>query len=151
MKDSLLYPVGKISNTGLLLARAIICWLFIWCGLNKLWDWSWATQFVASAGIPFVDYVLYLAIFVEFLGGTMVLLGYRTRVAAAMLLGFLIPVTLVGHQFWLFEGMYGIIQQSHFMANLAIIGGLLLLSVAGPGRYSLDARNWVWIKERDEG
>jgi putative oxidoreductase len=149
MKESLLYPIGKISNAGLLLARAIICWLFIWAGSNKLVDWSWATHFVASAGVPFVDVALVIGIFLEFLGGTMVLLGYRTRAAAAILLVFLVPVTLVAHQFWNFEGMYAVIQETHFMANLAIIGGLLLLSVAGPGRYSLDARTWVWIKEKE--
>jgi putative oxidoreductase len=56
------------------------------------------------------------------------------------LIVFLIPTTLLFHDFWAFEGDDQRMQQmSHFLKNLGIVGGLILLMSYGPGRYSVDS------------
>ena len=49
---------------------------------------------------------------------------------------FIIPVTLIFHDFWTVEGQEMQNQLNHFMKNLAIMGGMLYVIVMGSGPYS---------------
>jgi len=52
---------------------------------------------------------------------------------------FTIAATLIGHRYWeITDAAARRMQQSHFMKNLTIIGGMLVLFVAGAGRFSVD-------------
>jgi uncharacterized membrane protein YphA (DoxX/SURF4 family) len=60
-------------------------------------------------------------------GGALAL-GYRPRAAAAVLASVLVPTTLVGHPFWEETAASGrAAQQTHFLKNLGLFGGLLLV------------------------
>jgi uncharacterized membrane protein YphA (DoxX/SURF4 family) len=61
--------------------------------------------------------------------GSMLALGILPRFAAAMLIGSLIPTTVVGHQFWKAEGPQAGNQLTQFLKNLGLIGGLLAVVV----------------------
>lgn len=95
----------------------------------------------ASAhGVPFAHLVVPLAGLLALVGGLSVILGYRARFGALMLLLFLVPVTLVMHKFWgLPDPQMAMMQQIHFMKNVALIGGCLMLMYFGSGPYSLDS------------
>ncbi|HEY6022928.1 MAG TPA: DoxX family protein [Pseudolabrys sp.] len=77
---------------------------------------------------------------IDLFGGLCVLVGYKTRWAAIVMIIFVILTLFVAHNFWVMEGASRTGNQVNFYKNLAIIGGLLLLYVHGPGRYSLDSR-----------
>lgn len=85
------------------------------------------------------DFFLYGAIFLLLLGGAMILLGYRMRLGAIMLMLYWVPVTFIVHDFWKEE--YGTahfrLQSLLFMKNMAILGGLLLAATHISGRYRL--------------
>ena len=70
-------------------------------------------------------------------GGILVLLGYRSKLGAVLLLIYYIPFTLIVYSFWNDTGEYYRINSIQFMKNLAIIGGLLMIFVNGAGRYSV--------------
>ncbi|MCS7271144.1 MAG: DoxX family protein, partial [Gemmataceae bacterium] len=57
-----------------------------------------------------------------------------------LLIVFLIPATVIFHNFWAFEGQEQQMQMIMFLKNLAILGGLLLVVGFGAGAYSLDNR-----------
>ena len=78
--------------------------------------------------------LLPLTILVELGGGLLIVFGLFTRPVALIVFLFLIPVTLTFHAGSDPE------QQIHFMKNLAIMGGMLVLAVHGAGSWSLDAR-----------
>jgi putative oxidoreductase len=52
---------------------------------------------------------------------------------------YLIPVTLVMHNFWAAPAAEQQNQIINFLKNVAILGGLLKFCAAGAGAYSLDA------------
>ena len=51
-----------------------------------------------------------------------------------------LATALIGHTFWAEEGAARYGDAINFYKNISIMGGFLLLYVAGPGRYALDAR-----------
>ncbi len=83
------------------------------------------------------DMLLYGAILFLLLGGTMVLLGYRSSLGAILLLMYWIPVTFIVHDFWTYPEEQIRLQKILFMKDMAIIGGLLMLLGKGSGRYSV--------------
>jgi putative oxidoreductase len=74
-------------------------------------------------------------------GGVSILLGYYARVGAWLLVVFLVPVTLMMHNFWAVADP--ILKQSveiMFMKNLSMLGAALMIAYFGSGPLSLDAR-----------
>ena len=86
-----------------------------------------------DAGLILVHFFLSGAILLEIVGAISLILGYKTRFGAAALLIFLIPTTIIFH-----NPSIDPEQLTHFMKNLTIIGGLLMVLGFGPGIFSLD-------------
>jgi putative oxidoreductase len=84
--------------------------------------------------------LLAAATVLEILGAISVLTGWKTRWGAAALVAFLVPVTLVFHNFWAYQGAEAQLQTIQFLKNVSIGGGLLAIFAAGPGALSVDAR-----------
>jgi putative oxidoreductase len=47
---------------------------------------------------------------------------------------------LIFHVYWSAPADQVLDQQTHFMKNLAIVGGLLLVFARGPGRFAIERR-----------
>jgi len=122
------------------LGRVLLSLIFLASGLGKIAAWDATAGYMASEGMTLVPLFLVAAILFEVLGGLSVLLGMKARVGAAALIVFLIPATLIFHDFWAFEGMERQIYMAMFMKNLAIMGGLLLVIAFGAGPLSIDNR-----------
>lgn len=126
----------------LLLARVLIAALFIWLGLGKFVAWDAYSTYMASKGMTFVPYFQVLFGAIELICGLSLVLGYKTRLAAAVLILYLIPVTYIFHDFWnLAEGEEKMEQIFVFLSNLAIMGGLLSLVTVGPGSWAIDRKS----------
>jgi putative oxidoreductase len=101
---------------------------------------SQTIEAAASQGVPLAELLVPLSGVMALVGGLSVLLGYRTRFGALMLVIFLVPVTLVMHNFWgPSDPMTRELQKMMFMKNVAMLGGALFLSYFGGGPLSLDA------------
>ncbi len=61
----------------------------------------------------------------------------QARWAALAILLFLIPVTLIFHPYWTFEGQEARHQFHSFFKNLAIMGGMAYILAYGSGPLSL--------------
>jgi putative oxidoreductase len=69
----------------------------------------------------------------------MLLLGILSRLSAFGLLVFTIVATVLGHAFWTFADSAQIYQHlGQFLKDLGLVGGLLLIVVAGGGALSID-------------
>ena len=97
--------------------------------------------YARSAGVPFAALLVPAAGLLAFFGGLSVLVGWRARLGAAMLVAFLVPVTLTMHAFWAVKDpMMAQVQYVMFMKNLGLLGAALLVAHFGAGPYSLDDR-----------
>jgi len=126
------------QNILLLLGRVLLSLIFVLSGFDKLTLWSDTGAYMASKGMPFVPFFLGMAVVLELGGGLLVGLGYRARLGAVALVVFVIPTTLIFHNFWSLAGPEQMLQTTMFLKNLSILGGLLLVVACGPGRFSLD-------------
>ena len=123
-----------------LIGRVFLSVIFILAGLGKIGDWSGTAGYMASRGMPAIPLFLTLAIIFEVLGGFSLLLGFKTKIGALALFLFLVPATLIFHNFWTYPEAQQQMQKIMFLKNLAIMGGLLTLAAAGAGPLSLDGR-----------
>jgi putative oxidoreductase len=83
---------------------------------------------VAAAGIPRPEQAVVLNGAVMIVAGLLLGLGIAPRLAAALLIGSLVPTTIVGHPFWKEEpGPEREKQMLQFLKNLGLIGGLLMV------------------------
>lgn len=119
-------------------ARLCLAAVFIWAAAGKIMFYEMNAQYMASKGLTMIPAFLFGAALVEALGGLSLVLGYKTRLGAAILLLFLIPTTLIFHDFWNAEGAARLPEQVNFMKNLAIFGGLLYVLVHGAGGCAID-------------
>ena len=122
------------------LNRAFLATIFILSGMGKFAQWDATAQYMTAQGMPLVYFFLLAAGLLEITAGVLLLIGYRTRVAATVLTLFLIPVTLIFHDFWNLQGPERQMQMINFLKNLAIMGGLIGTVVHGAGRASVDWR-----------
>jgi putative oxidoreductase len=73
------------------------------------------------------------AIFCLILGSLLMLLGYRAKLGAILLLAFMIPITIIFYT----NNLSDPLQQTMLVKNIAIIGGLMMIFAHGSGKYSV--------------
>lgn len=97
--------------------------------------------YASQAGVPFPSFLVPTAGVLAIAGGLSVLLGYRARLGAWLLVAFLVPVTLMMHKFWgVPDPAVAQTQMVNFMKNASMLGGALLIANFGAGPLSLDSR-----------
>ena len=118
--------------------RVLMSVIFLLSGFGKLTHFSMYAGFMASK-MPAPKVMLALAAFAELAGGLSLLLGLWSRIGALGLFVFLIPTTLTFHNFWAADSAQYQEQFIHFLKNVAIMGGLLMVAAHGAGPLSIDA------------
>jgi len=97
--------------------------------------------YAAEQGVPLASILVPLSGLMALAGGLSILIGWRARAGAWLLVAFLVPVTLAMHAFWAIpDPMMQMMQQAMFMKNLGLLGGALLIAYWGAGPVSLDER-----------
>jgi putative oxidoreductase len=119
-----------------LVGRVLIATIFLVSAFGKLAAPAATQGYIASVGLPFplLSYAASLAI--ELCGGLMLLTGYRTRLAAALLAAFSVISAIVFH-----HALGDQNQLFHFLKNIAMAGGLLQVVAFGGGALSVDNRD----------
>lgn len=106
-----------------------------------------AIESAARHGVPLPDLLVPVSGVIALVGGLSVLLGFQTRIGAGLLVIFLVPVTVMMHNFWAStDPLTHQIEQAMFLKNLTMLGGALVISYFGAGPLSLDA-----LLNRDRG
>ena len=97
--------------------------------------------FTGSKGVPSPKLAVMVSGLMIIIGGISILLGVRPHWGIALVSAFLIPVTLLMHQYWKHtDPMMRINDQVNFMKNVAILGAawtLLMMPQPWPASLSL--------------
>jgi putative oxidoreductase len=120
--------------------RVLIALIFVRSGVGKIVNFSGTAGMMAGKGMPYAEHLLVGAIAIELVGGLALVLGYKVRWAAAALIVFLVPATLIFHSFWAVDPAQVQNQTNHFFKNVAILGALVFLMGVGAGPASVDDR-----------
>jgi putative oxidoreductase len=122
-----------------LLGRFFFVLIFLMAGPNHFS--SQTIAYAASQGVPMASFAVPFSGALAVLGGLSILLGYRARIGAWLIVLFLVGVTPMMHKFWTVpDPMMHQMQMIMFMKNVAMLGGALLISQFGAGPWSLDSR-----------
>jgi putative oxidoreductase len=121
----------------ILVARVLLMTLFVMTGWQKLNGFAGTVEYMKSSGVPWPKLATLISIVVEFFFGIGIILGVWTRVLASIFVAFTLGTALLGHRYWALEGTARHENLLNFYKNVSIAGGLLLLALAGPGRYAL--------------
>jgi putative oxidoreductase len=123
-----------------LVGRCLLALMFLIAGVDKIMGLEGVTKYAQANGVPMAQFAIYAAILIEIGIGLLLVVGFQTRWAAAAMVIFILVIEYFFHQYWNFESAPRGTQRIFFYKNLAVVGGMIMLMVAGPGRYSLDAR-----------
>jgi putative oxidoreductase len=124
---------------------------------NKIPQFSNVAQMMAGQGVPMPQVMLAGAIVFLLAGSVSIIVGFKARIGAALLLIFLVLATYYFHDFWTWpvDAMWVLntnsevkmpvqqIEMISFMKNLALMGAMLLIIANGPGPMSLDAKRKI--------
>ncbi|RMF36357.1 MAG: DoxX family protein [Chlorobiota bacterium] len=123
-----------------LVGRILYSLIFLMSGMTVHFS-AQGVQFAEAHGVPAASVLVPLSGILAVLGALSIILGYRAKLGAWLLVLFLVPVTFTMHAFWaITDPMQQSIQMSMFLKNLALLGGALLIAYHGAGPLSLDER-----------
>jgi putative oxidoreductase len=131
---------SSMQDTLALIGRILLAWLFVPAGYAKIAGFAGTAGYIASKGIPFPEVCAAIAVAAELGLGLMLLVGWQARWAALGLAIFVAVITPLFHNYWAMPEAQQMMQKQAFNKNLAIVGGLLVVSAFGAGRFSLDGR-----------
>jgi len=123
------------------LARVLLSAIFLMAAVgNDIPNFSGVAHAMASVGVPAPQVMLVGAIVFLIVGSLSVIVGYKARIGAALLLVFLILATYYFHDFWALTDPHAKeMQMIQFLKNLSMMGGMLFVIANGPGPMSVDA------------
>ncbi len=127
--DGELAVLQRYAGPLVLLARAMLAYIFIVEGYGKITNYQAVGDYMAQHGVA--SAILPAVILTELGGGLLVLFGFKTRWAAVALGGFCLLTALLFHS--------GAEEAIQFQKNIAMAGGFLVLATTGPGTWSIDA------------
>ena len=143
--SSISYPADltvsrSIANTSaVLLGRFLFAAIFLMSSFGHFSDKT--IGYAASQGVPLAQIAVPISGLIALAGGLSILVGYKAKIGAWLLVLFLVPVTFMMHRFWgIGDPQASQMQMIMFMKNISILGGALLVTQFGAGQASLDAR-----------
>ena len=131
--------MNDINDELILAARLLLAALFLIFGWRKLTDYSGTVSCMVQDGAPTPVLATFVAIFMELPVAFAVAVGVFTRASAVLLALYTLGSALIAHRYWTMTSVNKIESMESFYKNLSIIGGFLLLYIAGAGQYSIDA------------
>ena len=120
-----------MNGIAALAGRILIALIFLQSGIDKFVYYQATLGYMTKAGLPYPEVLLVASGVIETACALALIVGWKTRLAAIALVIWMIPVTLLFH-----NPAAGQEAMIHFMKNVAITGGLLMLFAFGPGALS---------------
>ena len=116
-----------------LVGRIFISLVFLLSGINKIVNYEGSIGWMESFGMPGI--FLIPAIILEIGASILIIIGYKVKIAAALLSVFCIATALIFH-----TDFSNQMQFVSFMKNIALAGGFLFLVINDTKEFSLERK-----------
>ena len=130
--------MNYINDEIILAARLLLATLFLIFGWRKARDYAGTVSQMVQEGAPLPVLATAISIFMELPVAFAIALGAMTRPLAALMALYTLGTALIGHHYWTVKGADQVASMEGFYKDLSIMGGFLLLSLTGAGKYSID-------------
>ncbi|MGB2869259.1 MAG: DoxX family membrane protein [Bacteroidota bacterium] len=122
-----------------IIGRIIFGGYFLYSGINHFIGFAMMTQYAKMKGVPFPAVAQGITGLMLSLGGLSIVFGIYPLVGVALLVAFLVPVSLMMHDFWkLQDPQLRMADKVNFLKNMALLGAvLMLLAIPFPWPLSL--------------
>lgn len=146
----------SLADWGVLVGRILIGGTLVWMAICQIVHWETTLDLLEAQGVPWPRAGGIISVLAELIGGGLILLGWRQRVGAVILITYFALTALLLHPFWAPLGMEptlssesvhaylmdvypsdGLLHARFLFDQIAIIGALLLTWILPPGRYAL--------------
>ncbi len=116
-----------------LLGRILISLLFFLNGIFKINNYDGTIEWMDSYGLPGI--MIIPAIIIEIVAPILIVIGYKTKIAATFLFLFCVSTAFIFHNDFSDQ-----IQLTAFLKNIALAGGFMFLIANGSKGYSLEKK-----------
>ena len=116
------------------IGRVFISLLFLLNGCFKILNYNGTIEWMESYGVP--GFFLIPSIILEIVAPLLIIIGYKTKIAAIFLVAFCIATAFIFH-----ADFSNQVQINSFLKNIALAGGFIFIIVSGPKKFSLDNKN----------
>jgi putative oxidoreductase len=124
-------------SVGSVMARVMLVAVFWMSALgSKIPKYSQTADVMRNKGIPLADFALLGAIIFLIVGSASVMMGYKARIGASLLLVFIVLATYFFHDFWNYQDGAQQREMIQFFKNMSIAGALLFIVTNGSGLWS---------------
>ena len=120
-----------------LMARILLAAVFLFSGVEKATHYPRTVQEFERESIPLRPWSVVFTIALHLVAPFCLILGWLVTEMALALAVFTLAATIAVHHFWTMEGDERLARTRIALSNTAVIGGLLLLAVTGPGELVL--------------
>lgn len=110
-----------------MIGRILFGGYFISSAINHFMDSETMTEYAESKNVPMPKIAVLGTGALMALGGLGIVLGAFPQLAILLLILFLLPTTVVMHDFWNAEGQEKQMEMINFTKNIALIGALIML------------------------
>jgi len=114
-----------------LIGRIFLSVLFLIEGIGKLFTQEQVITYMEDYGVPGILFIP--AVVVEILFPLLLIVGYKTKLAASVMTLFTLTVAIIFHTDFS-DGM----QLISFLKDLAIAGGFMIIIAYGSNKFSID-------------
>jgi putative oxidoreductase len=115
-----------VSDVAFLLGRVLFGVVIGYLALGNLQNLASSVSYAQSKGAPLASITVPLGSLGLIAGALAVLVGVYPSLGVLAIVTFLVPITVIMHDFWTMEGQARQNEQIHFLKNVGLIGAALL-------------------------
>ena len=122
-----------MSNFLDLIGRIFISSIFLFSGYNKIFNYSGTISWMEGFGIP--GFLLAPTIVLEIVLPLLIIVGYKTQIAATLLAIFCIATAVIFHLDFGDQ-----MQTVQLLKNFGLAGGFLFIAIHGPKEWAAESK-----------
>jgi uncharacterized membrane protein YphA (DoxX/SURF4 family) len=122
-----------------LAGRLLVGGMYLGAGIINLLHLEAKAGYTASKGLAHPELWVIVASLLLLLAGASLITGIRPKLGVGALVLFLVPVTVIMHNFWAQTGLAQVAEMHAFMGNVGLLGSaVMFLAIPEPWPFSLE-------------